>query len=123
MIDNFKRTDFKVEAPGEVAPLGRPYPSVLDVYSAGRCASSRIFINKHLHRSGEVLESVAEFGDMADSGPREMIAKERDPISGKHIEHPHARVGSLFGVRIVDKLEARLQHQQDLMMREIADYS
>jgi hypothetical protein len=69
------------------------------------------------------LESFAELGDMADSRPWEVIAKERDPISGKHIEHPHARVGSLLRVRIVDKLEARLMHQQDLMMREIADYS
>jgi hypothetical protein len=50
-------------------------------------------------------------------------SQERDPISGKHIEHPHARVSFLLGVRIGDKLDPRLQHQQDLMMREIADYS
>src|SRR5258708_39346093 len=91
--------------------------------AACRRASSRILIYKHRHRSWEVLESFAELGDIADSRPWEVIAKERDPISGKHIEHPHARVGSLLGVRIVDKLEARRQHQQDLMMREIADYS
>ena len=72
--------------------------------------SSRILIYKHLHRSREVLESVAELGDIADSRPWEVIAKERDPISCKHIEHPHARVGSLLGVRIVDKLEARPVH-------------
>src|SRR6478736_1089331 len=105
MIDNFKRTDATGEAPGEVALASGDH---IHRHWTSPRPSSRILINKHLHRSREVLETVAEPGDMADSRPREMIAKERDPISGKHIEHPHARVGSLLGVRIVDKLEARL---------------
>jgi hypothetical protein len=67
------------------------------------------------------LETVAELGDMADAGPREVITKEGNSISGKHIEHPHARVGPLLGVRMVKELEARLQHQQNMKVREIAD--
>src|SRR5437868_2683702 len=107
MIDALAPT---IKSPSEVAlSKQRSYPWHRVCLRGRSMRHSRILIYKHFHRSGEVLETFAQLGDMADSGPREMIAEERDPVSGKHIKHPHARIGSLLGVRIVDKLEARLQ--------------